>query len=61
MVQVPKLTNLDATQINQAASNIMMVDGDRDHMNRSNLTCEQTQSIAKFLYAIARYIEAQPT
>ena len=49
----PKMT-LNADQLNQTADEIMRIDGDRDHMVRSNLNCKQTQSIARFLRALAR-------
>jgi hypothetical protein len=36
-----------------AADEIMKTDGDRDHMNSSNLTCGQTQTIAKAMVVAA--------
>jgi hypothetical protein len=52
------LTRQELDQINQVADQIMRVDGDRDHMSHSDLTCEQTQSIARFLRALARGLHA---
>jgi hypothetical protein len=40
-------------EIERVAAAIMRIDGDRDHMNRSDMTCEQTQEIARFLRRIA--------
>lgn len=40
-----------------SAEAIMRADGDRDHMNPSNLTCEQTQSISRIITAAADGME----
>ena len=58
MVIIPKLTHIDADDIETCAQNIMRIDGDRDHMSKSDMICEQTQAIARFLYAIARELRA---
>jgi hypothetical protein len=56
---ITSLTGADADELDAAADAIMRDDGDRDHMNRSNLTCEMTQSIARFLRALAREARAK--
>jgi hypothetical protein len=39
------------------ADGIMQADGDRDHLNQSNLLCEQTQNGARVLREIADWLE----
>jgi hypothetical protein len=43
-----------AEHLFQIAHAIMVADGDRDHMNQSNLTCEVTQAIARYLRGLAQ-------
>ncbi len=38
----------------QLADDIMLCDGDRDHMNQSRLTCEQTQFAARVIRALSK-------
>jgi len=40
--------------LHATACAILLVDGDRDHMNKSDMTCEMTQTIAAFLKSTAR-------
>lgn len=52
---------LDAEQairtLRSSAETIMRVDGDRDHMNRSDLKCEQTQTAARLMREIADFLK----
>ena len=41
------------------ADYIMCVDGDRDHMSKSNLTCADTLSIARTLRRVAAGIQTE--
>lgn len=40
-------------ELNTVADSIMHIDGDRDHMAQSNMTCEQTQRVARYLRRLA--------
>ena len=53
------MIDLDPDDLDATADRIMLVDGDRDHMNQSRLTCEQTQSLANFLRALAREVRKE--
>jgi len=44
---------LNTTDMFAIANLIMRTDGDRDHMAQSNLKCEQTQAIARYLREVA--------
>lgn len=48
---------LAATALGRISETIMRADGDRDHMNPSDLTCEQTQNIARLVALISKQLE----
>jgi len=54
-------TMLDPKALDTVADVIMHRDGDRDHMSQSDLTCEQTQAIARFLRALSREFSSGKT
>lgn len=43
-----------ANELHAIASLMLVVDGDRDHMNKSDMTCEMVQGIAAHLKTVAR-------
>ena len=42
-----------AKALRSCADLIIKIDGDRDHMNHSDLTCEQVMEMAKIMHAAA--------
>ncbi len=40
-----------------SADAIMRIDGDRDHINQSNLVCEHTQTAARLMREVATFLK----
>lgn len=60
-MRIPHPENVPVEEIVQGlracADSVVSVDGDRDHMNPSNMKCGQTQAIARVLLIAADKLE----
>ena len=43
--------------LDRSADAILLVDGDRDHMNPSRLTCEHTATAAKLMREVSGFLQ----
>lgn len=61
MPDIPQIDPHDIQTLRAVAEIIIRIDGDRDHMNHSDLSCEQTVAIARLMRSIAnRLAPAEP-
>lgn len=57
-MRVPAMEDIELIRRLRAHSeHALKVDGDRDHMNGSNLTCEHTQVMAKLMVIASNRLE----